>query len=209
MKTGAVFTIITSLLFVAGCSTPGVHEADRGIEGTLRSEVNEKHVDIDVHHGVVKLEGHVRTTADRDRIEALARSTPGVVAVKDELKVTFPTPGTYGAYPSIPVYQGALPEVAPGGVAVVAPPVEVVPDYPAVKVQPTTDTDLPQAGRIVEQLRAAGLPQAGLQDVTITVRSGDVSLQGRVGSQRDHDALLAAIERAEGVRAIYDKLRVG
>lgn len=207
MKTRAILTVISSLL-LAGCATPGVHEADRGIEGTLRSEVNEKHVDIDVDHGVVKLEGHVRTTADRERIEALARNTPGVVAVKNKLEVTMPTPGSYGAYPSIPVYAGALPETAPS-VAVVAPPVSIVPDYPALKVQPATDTDLPEAGRIVEQLRFASLPKTEINDVTITVRSGDVSVQGRVSSQQDHDAIVAALQRTEGVRAIYDKLRIG
>jgi hypothetical protein len=210
MKVASVLTVISSLLLAAGCATPGVHEADRGLEGTLRSEINERHVDIDVHHGIVKLEGHVRTEADRQRIEALVRNTSGVVAVKDEIKVTFPTPGGYGAYPSsIPVYAGETTAPAPP-VTVLAPPTPVViPGYPRLTVQAGTAEDQPAANRIAEQVRAAALPMAGDEHVTITVTNGRVSLQGVVATQQEHGALIAAVQQAGGVTAIYDRLRVG
>ncbi len=230
MKSPVALSIISSFLLAAGCATPGVHEADRGLEGTLRSEINEKHVDVDVHHGIVTLEGHVRTQADRERIEALVRNTSGVVAVKDKLKVTFPTPGTYGAYPgaipvpstvavptatvpvaTVPVYGPEVAEPAPP-VAVVtpAPAPVVIPDFPKLKVQATTTDDEPAATRIAAQLRSAAIPMAGPDEhVTVTVTNGRVSLQGVVASQDEHNALIAAVQQAGGVTAIYDRLQVG
>ncbi len=211
MKTASVFTILASLLFAAGCATPGVHEADRGLEGTLRSEINERHVHVDVHHGIVTLEGHVRTAADRDRIEALVRNTSGVVAVKDELRVTFPSPGVYGAYPTttIPVYPGELPAPTPPVAVLTPPPARVIPEYPKVRVQATTDADQIEADRIVAQLRAAALPLAAEDTVTITVRNGNVSLGGVVQTPEEHGALIEALQHTGGIKAIYDALTVG
>ena len=73
MKTRYIFAIGSSLLI----ATNGIaNDADDGLEKTLRANINEKHVDIDVHNGVVKLEGHVPNEATRQRIDAEVRSTP-------------------------------------------------------------------------------------------------------------------------------------
>ncbi len=230
MKTTSVLAVISSLLFAAGCATPGVHEADKGLEGTLRSEINERHVHVDVDRGVVKLEGHVRTAADRDRIEALVRNTSGVVAVKDNLHVTFPTPGSYGAYPStavpsttipsttitvpsatttIPIYTGELPVTTPPTTTIITPPAAVVlPEYPKIKVQAATDADQAEAAVVAQQLRAAALPLTADDHVTVTVSGGNVSLAGVVTTSDERGALIEAVQHATGVRAIYDALKI-
>src|SRR5262249_6682822 len=156
--------------------------------------INEKHVDIDVHNGVVKLEGHVPTEATRQRIDAEVRSTPGVAAVKDELKVDLPSPATPRAYTApgtytttttttIPIYRTALPEVAPTTPVVTMPPPIVVESYPNLKLQPWTTTDVETANRIGYQLHGDQVPTAWLQNTTITVRDGNVWLKGLVDSQ--------------------------
>src|SRR5215471_9801127 len=89
MKTRYIFAIASTLLIAAN----GIaNEADDGLEKTLRANINEKHVDIDVDKGIVKLEGHVPNEADRQRIDSMVRTTPGVVGVKDELKVDSASP---------------------------------------------------------------------------------------------------------------------
>ncbi len=214
MKASSVLTVFSALLLAAGCATPGQHEADKGLEGTLRAQINERHVHVDVDNGVAKLTGHVRTEADRQSIDNLVRHTSGVVAVKDELHVTFPEPGSYGAMPStippatIPVYTTPPPELMPSGRVEALPPPVVIPDYPKLRVQAWSEADEPAASRIVQQLRAAPIPAAGLGDVTVTVRNGNVSLQGAVDSHDERDALIQAVERAGGVNAIYDQLHI-
>jgi osmotically-inducible protein OsmY len=42
-------------------------------------------VHAEVDRGVVRLEGHVRTPADKANAEVIARGTPGVIAVENEL----------------------------------------------------------------------------------------------------------------------------
>jgi hypothetical protein len=213
MKTSLMLTVVA--LCAAGCASNYTHEADRGLEGTLRAEVNEKHVHVDVDHGVVKLEGNVPTEADRERLDALVQNTPGVVAVKDRLHVEFPTPGTYGANQaavpvpsSVPVFTTPLPAVGPPAVVTTPPPPVVVPDVPRVKVQAATPHDQEEAARIVSHLHPGQLPMQGIEDVTITVQNGNVALNGTVNSHEDRSALIAAVENAGGVTAIYDQLQV-
>jgi osmotically-inducible protein OsmY len=94
---------------------------------------------------------------------------------------------------------------------VTAPPAPVViPDFPKLKVQATTAEDEPAATRIAAQLRAAAIPMTSPDEhVTVTVTGGRVSLQGVVASQEEHNALIAAVQQAGGISAIYDRLQVG
>ena len=209
MKTRYIFAIASSLLIAAN----GIaNDADDGLEKTLRANINEKHVDIDVHNGVVKLEGHVPNEATRQRIDAEVRSTAGVAAVKDELKVDSPSPvaapGVYTTTTTIPIYRAPLPEVAPGTPVVVMPPPVVVEEYPHLKLQPWTTADQDTANRIGYQLHANQVPTAWLQDTTITVRSGNVWVKGLVDSQEQHDMIISSLQRTGGIRAIYDQLQV-
>jgi len=138
----------------------------------------------------------------------MVRNTTGVVALKDKLKVELPSPGTYGAPPTAPVYLSAPPEVRTGTAVVTSPSPLIVPDYPRVKVQAWSPEDQPAAGTIAAELRREAVPAAGLEDVTITVRNGIISLKGSVDGQEDREALISAIQHAGVGKAIYDQLQV-
>jgi hypothetical protein len=209
MKT-SLLALGASLLFTTVAVADDTHEADRGLEGSLRTAINERHVHIEVHKGIVTLEGKVGTQADRDRIEALVRNTAGVAAIKDKLHVTMPTPGVYGANPStVPVYATPPPAVAPPATIVTQPPPVVVPEYPKLRIRTSSSEDEPIAHAIAHQLRADSLPALGLENVSLSIMNGTVSLQGFVTSREQHDAVIAAIQRAGGVTAIYDQLQIG
>lgn len=215
MKTAFVITVASSLLLPGIGIASDTHDADRGLESNLRTELTDKHVHVHVHEGIVTLDGKVPTETDRQRIESTVRSTPGVVALKDDLKVTLPTPGVYGVPPAVPVYRAPLPMVvAPAPVVtqpapvVTQPPALIVPDFPRLKVQPWSIEDQPLAGRIAQQLRADAVPTAGIRSVTIIARNGNVSLQGQVESHADRDELIASLQRAGGINAIYDQLHI-
>ena len=154
------------------------------------------------------LEGKVPTEADRQRLETTVRNTAGVVAVKDELKVTLPSPGSYGAPPSVPVFTAPPPEVTSSAPVITTPAPVVIPDYPKLKIQAWTVDDQPAANRIARQLRADAVPASGFDNVTIKVRNGIASLKGSVDSQAEHDAIIAAVQRAGSITAIYDELLI-
>lgn len=214
---------IAGTCFVLSCASP-YHEADKGVEGTLRSTITDRNVDIDVDRGVVTLEGKVNTEADRQRIDMLARRTAGVVAVKNKLKVTLPTPGEYGAIPGSSALRTAPPTAvvteppaivaeSPGAVVVpaptgAAPPAVIVPNTPRVKVQPITATDQATANRIAQQLSSDPVATGEFDNVTITVSSGVASVNGVVDSQSKREAFIGSIQRAGGVSTIYDQLQV-
>jgi len=194
-------------------------EADDALEKNLKLAVNQRHVDIDVEKGVVTLGGEVRSEADRQAIDDIVRKTPGVAAVKNNLKVKLATPGTAATTspslrPSVPVYATAPPEVttsvpvtAPAPVVRTPAPV-VVPDYPKLKVQAWAEQDVTMANTIARQLRAEAMPATGFENVTINVRNGTASLQGTV-TQQGHDMLIAAIQKTGGdLTAIYDQLQI-
>lgn len=213
MKMTPVLTIASTFLAATLCSAGPGHEADEGLEKTLRANVNERHVHIEVHHGIVKLEGKVASDAERERVEAIVRGTPGVVGVKDELRVGNPSPlGGAPVVPrersSIPVYATPPPEVAPPAVVVTPPAPVIMPEYPKLKVQAATPDDLDTANRIARQMQADSVPAAGFDNVTIKVRNGVVSMRGFVTSREERDAIIASIQQAGGVSAIYDELRV-
>lgn len=209
MKTAPLLTVVSSLLFAGVCSASNTHDIDHGIESSLRATLNDHHVHVHVHHGIVTLDGRVRTAAERDRIESLIRNTTGVVGLKDEMKVTSPSPGRFPEYPTgVPVYTTPAPVVVPTAPVIAAPAPVVIPEYPKVRVQAGSAEDEPIANRIVTQLRADAVPTADLGNVRIMVSNGNVSLTGEVSSPSAHDALIASLQHAGGAKAIYDQLVV-
>lgn len=186
------------------------HDADKALETNLRATLDQRHVHVHVHDGIVTLEGRVRTDTDRQSIESMVRTTPGVAAVKDQLKVALPEPGVVAApvRSTIPVYTTPPPEVIAPAPVVTTPAPVVIPDYPRLKVQAYTENDLPLARQIARQMSVDAVPTAGLEHVNITVREGTVTLKGQVESHEDRDALIDAIQDAGGMRAIYDQLQV-
>lgn len=101
MKTALVLTLASSLLLPGVSTASDTHDADRGLESNLRRELNDKHVHVHVHEGIVTVDGKVPTDADRERVESIVRNTPGVVALKDELKVTLPPRASTACHPLV------------------------------------------------------------------------------------------------------------
>jgi len=216
MKMTPVLTIASTFLAATLCTAGERHETDEGLEQTLRAAVNEKHVHIHVHHGIVTMDGQVPSDVERQRVEDIVRGTSGVVGVKDELRVASPSPSAGVTVTpvvplqrrSIPVYTTPPPEVAPPAVVVTPPAPVIVPEYPKLKVQAATPDDVDMANRIAHQMQTDAVPAAGFDNVTIKVRNGIVSMRGFVTSREDHDAIIASIQQAGGVSAIYDELKV-
>ena len=161
----------------------------------------------------------MRTETDRERVESLVRNTSGVVAVKDKLRVLSPEPGVHGAFPSalpptaipvippsaIPVYAAPPPEVTPPPTVLTMPAPVIIPDFPKLKLQAATGEDVPAANRIAQELRAEAVPMTEIDEVTILVRNGIVSLRG-MAARETRAAIVKAVQRAGGVSAIYDQL---
>jgi hypothetical protein len=209
MKSTTVLATISALCLASSAMASESHDLDRGLESSLRAAVHDRHVHVHVHNGIVDIDGRVQTEADRARIESLVRQTPGVVAVKDELHVILPSPGAAVSVPlAVPVYTAPAPVVVASTTIVSRPPPLIIPEYPRLTIQPGSGEDQSIAVRIARQLQVDGLPVSIVDNVTATVQGGIASVTGAVETQADHLALLTALERAGGVRAIYDQVRV-
>ena len=214
MKTASLLFIASTLLSGSVALGSASHDFDKGLESTLRATLNDRHVHVHVKQGIVSLDGRVPTETDRERVEAIVRRTDGVVAVKDNLQVTLPSPASVPVARvapvttvTVPVYTTAAPVIiAPSG-ALSSPAPLVLPDYPRVTVQAWSVGDEPAAERIAHELQRGGRPLTVIDNVNVTVQGGVVSLKGKVDTEADRQALLAATQRAGGIRAIYDQLR--
>jgi osmotically-inducible protein OsmY len=211
MKFQSVLAVVSSALLAVSVAAS---DTDEALKGNLKHAINHKHVHFDVDKGVVTVKGEVGTEQDRRAIDDMVRSTPGVVALRNKLKVKYPSPGTaVNASPisppdatvSIPIYTTPPPK-APA--RTVSPPAPlIVPHYPNLKIQAVRETDLPIANKIAQQLPAELLPPSGLDNVTIMVEDGIATVQGFTDTRQTHDALIASLQATRGLSAIYDQLQ--
>lgn len=217
---------LTSLLvLLAGCEThrpytyttptgqvisSGVprNASDVALESNVRAELNRygdlgsasQNVQVNAENGTVTLTGTVPNDRDRQMMDTLVRNTAGVVALNDQLQVAYPPTGAAGAPPQ--VYTGPAP--AP----VVTPPQAPAPaNYPDYRVLASTPGDEPVAASIVDHLRREGVHPDWLQTANITVRDGNAYLEGTVPNLPDHQAVVSAVQRSGGVKAVYDQLQ--
>ena len=219
MKIQSILAIVSSALLVISATGAEIKDADKALKINLKQALNQRNVHFDVDEGIVTLEGEVRTEQDRRTIDDLVRSTPGVAAVKNKIKVKFPSPGT-SAYPpsippsapgtvqvAIPVYTTPPPKVITPAPVVSLPPPVIVPHYPKLKVQASSEEDLALANKIARQLGPESFSSSALDNVTITVRDGTAILQGFTDTKQTHDALITSLQAAGGMTAIYDQLQ--
>ena len=101
MKTTAASLALAGLLAVtaAGCavtreqSTVGQYVDDTGITARVKARfaedatVSAVAIRVETLRGVVQLSGFARSAAERVRAEALARATPGVAGVRNDIVV--------------------------------------------------------------------------------------------------------------------------
>jgi osmotically-inducible protein OsmY len=144
---------------------------------------------ITVQNGRVALSGSVPSEQDRQMVDDIVRNTAGVVSVSDQLQIaTVPTgriDQTSRVYPADSGGEGLN-----------------------LHVQGLTETDRVLAQRILDAVQADPDVTGPLQSVNINVSNGKVSLDGTVPSLQQKRSIIAAIQRAAGVNAVYERLQV-
>jgi hypothetical protein len=141
----------------------------------------------------------------------MVRNTSGVVAVNDQMQVTYPPTGGFaptGGYQEpapAPVYSETQSVPAP---VIREGAVIVVTAYPEMRLEAAANTDEPICRRLGEQLRFNSVPPEWLRGVTITVSGGAAYLRGAVAGQPQHDAIVSTVQHCRGVRVVYDRLQI-
>ena len=94
----AIFVAVT-LLSAPGCAPSAQHEGtgeyvdDSVITGKVKAEIFKEdtlksaEINVETFKGVVQLSGFVNSQTDINRAAELARSVPGVVSVKNDMRV--------------------------------------------------------------------------------------------------------------------------
>jgi osmotically-inducible protein OsmY len=218
MKITCLFGVVSSMLMVAGCATSNGSRAaaDRALEASMRSELDrygdlaatEPSLSICARDGTVTLSGPVRTEKDREMIDTLARNTGGVMAVNDQLQVLYPPTGVASPYGAAPVYMSPPPEGYPPAPVIATGPAAVPGEYPSPRIRATTAADEPLAHRMIDQLSYDTVPAEWCQNVTISITGGRVYLQGTVGNEEQHHAIVSSAQHCRGVTAVYDHLQL-
>ncbi|HEV2390992.1 MAG TPA: BON domain-containing protein [Verrucomicrobiae bacterium] len=227
MKSISALAIVSVLLLAAGCTSPyggsdyntvsspyiGT-QSDQAIESDVRSELdhygdlaaNTSHVRIIAQNGTVTLVGTVPTERDRQMVDAAVRNTAGVVAVNDELQVTYPPSVSYRQ--PAPVY--ATPQTVPPAPVIATPntaPVVTAPP-PSLTMQASNAGDQVLADRVVRTLKSDGIAPTDLPSVSVSIVNGAAYVRGTVQNEQEHQALIASVQRTPGVTAVYDQLTV-
>jgi osmotically-inducible protein OsmY len=180
--------------------------ADRALETSVRAELNRYgdlasanlNLQAYANRGTVTLSGLVRNDRDRQMIDTLVRDTPGVTGVNDQLQVLYPPTGVVTPPPYSQTYTTPAPIYPPAATTVLPA---------ASRIEAERVADQPLAQRIAEQLRFEGVPSGWLDNVSIRVRDGAAYVQGYVASQREREAIDAAVQHTRGVTVVYDQLQ--
>ncbi len=221
MRIGGKLVVVSSMFLLAACAynrpavvytTPsgqvvGVGPnartaADQTLETSLRAGVNRygdlanANPDLRFYadNGAVTITGPVRNDRERQMIDTLARNTPGVVSVNDQMQVMYPPTGS--ATPR--VYVPPAP---------VSPSPVITPPPPGPRFEAVTLADQTLANRIENQLYRNAVPVDWLRNVTIRVSNGAAYVQGFVGTQAEREAIDRAVQDVSGVTTVYDQLQ--
>jgi hypothetical protein len=167
-------------------------DADRLLANQVRSRCDPLSpggtVAVYTRNGRVTLTGTVAREQDRIAVVNAVRTTPGVVAVSDQLQVQVAAPT--GRYEDQRVY-------APSPT-----------DFFSLHVRGLTDTDRVLGQRILEGLRADTVLPTLMPIVNIEVSESRVIIRGTVQSHDQKRTIVSAIQRAAGVNNVYDELQV-
>lgn len=196
--------------------------------------------DIAIHHragGVITLEGSVASELDRERIEAVARTTPGVSLVRNRLTITAPTEGmaSLAAPASVASDIRARLRGAPNlhdfnleisvlaGVATLRGEArdeadrrrieEITRSTPGVmSIENRITTRAPRSDeelvREVQEALARN-PEISLRDLNIRADHGVVTFEGARARHAEVDQILSTALMVEGVRDIRSEMTVG
>ena len=206
------------LLFAAGCAQPErkayraepayrgklVDETDRSLETSLRTELNKygdlaasaSNVQIYARNGTVTLAGTVPGEREKQMIEAVVRNASGVIALNDQLQVSYSPTAVYG--------QPARVYSSPSTEFVTAVPGDIL----NLRVEAASETDRAVAQRIVESLRTDTVRPKFLPTLSISVNAGRANLRGTVENEQQRRAIVSAVQHTPGVSGVYDELQV-
>ncbi len=142
-------------------------------------------VDVDVDHGIAKLNGTVQNFAEKSRAEILAQSIPGIRDVKNDLSVLTPVAFVLEVR-SMPDY----PYVAPWASTISSVPLK---------------TDLEIKNDIEHELEWS--PYVNSDHITVHVDNGVATLDGKVATEREREAAEANAYQG-GAVSIDDQLEL-
>ena len=175
----------------AAASAQVMTEADRTLADQVRQRCDRAlpgvSVGIDSRAGTVTLSGTLATESERTALVNAVRTTPGVVAVNDQLQI-------------IPTATGRSDQER-----VYAPNAE---DYFSLHVRGLNETDRTLGQRILEGLRADTVLPTLMPIVNIEVSHGRVIVRGSVQNYEQKRQILAAVRQSAGVSNVIDELQV-
>lgn len=148
-------------------------------------------VNFSVANGVVTVTGQAENPAAQQQLEALVKSTPGVVAVLDQLNTTSPT----AAAATTTGQSGTAVSTPNSGSISVAGAMSPADQILLLRVRQS----------VVPQIQVAGQPVP----VNFTVQQGMVTVNGSVASLAQKRQIAALVQQVPGVMQVSDQVRVG
>lgn len=218
MKTCITLAATALAVLVGGCTHPGYNgnrasyygqaDQDRVLETSLRSRLSQygalgpaaANVTISAQQGTVTLSGPVASEQDRQLIDSLARNTPGVAKVIDQMQPGLAPTSTPGQPPRVYVVPPIEVRTPAGGA--------VVTSAPGIKIQPSSSQDRYLADRVGDALRSGAIPLVASDEITATVNNSVVYLDGTVSGDAEREAIRSILQRTSGITAVYDRLQV-
>ena len=172
-----------------------VTASDRVLENRVRQALRDdpvarefaSNISVSAENGTVRLSGGLPSSADRLLAERIARNTPGVRAVDDDIRA--PLAATGRVVPE-PRYSDDSDEMF------------------SLHVDDLSETDRTLAQRVLNGLRTDVSPPATLPVVNIHVDDGKVILRGTVLDNEQRNRIVSSVRRAAGANNVIDELRV-
>jgi len=149
-------------------------------------------VHFSVANGVVTVTGQAQSPAAQQQLESLVKSTPGVVAVMNQLNSASPTAGTVATTGTTSGTTTApLNSGGPSLAGAMSPADQIL----LLRVRQS----------VVPQIQVAGQPVP----VNFTVQQGVVTVNGSVTSLAQKRQIAALVQQVPGVSQVSDQIRVG
>ncbi len=154
-------------------------------EMTADGRVSPTRVNVDTLNGVVTLKGEVPTPQEKDAAEQVARRVAGVKSVNNQITVNPAAAGT-----GVPTGN------------------EIKEGVKETASEVTREVRRETSEAVLQGKVKARLIAAGFTNVAVEVNQGEVALKGEVASEKDRTAVVAIVEKVEGVGRINNQLMV-
>lgn len=215
----------TSSASAPSSSASAPYTSDESLARAIRAAWNQDpglrnivpQVQVSANNGVITLNGAVPSAEVRNSLVSLARNTPGVLGVTDQLNLTS-TAQTAPVYPPPSQVYTPPPQVtsipAAGGSSgreqsqVLTGSSAVSGQVFSMRVDTLTETDRNLAQRVLQGLQTDTALAQMLPHVVIDVSQGRILLQGTVQSEAQRQSIADAVRRAAGGQNVENQLQV-